>query len=90
MKNKGEPNTSNCKPGCDNRIVLALARRDADEIVGAYMNIGLQALEEEQFETFYYSMGQLLKELDNFPDIKEQYMADAQLQSLLATYKELD
>lgn len=90
LKNRGEPNTSNCKPGCDNRFVLALARRDADEIVGAYMNICLQALEEEQFDTFYYSMGQLLKELDNFPDIKEQYMADAQLQALLATYKELD
>lgn len=90
LKNRGEPNTSNCKPGCDNRIVLDIARRDADEIVGAYMNICLQALEEEQFETFYYSMGQLLKELDNFPDIKEQHMADAQLQSLLATYKELD
>lgn len=90
LKNRGDPNTSNCKPGCDNRIVLALARRDADEIVGAYMHICLQALAEEQFETFYYSMGQLLKELDNFPDIKEKYLADPPLQSLLATYKELD
>jgi integrase len=90
LKNKGEPDTSNCKPGCDNRIVLALARRDADEIVGTYIDICLQALEEEQFETFYYSMGQLLKELDNFPDIKEKYLADPQLQPMLATYKELD
>lgn len=90
MKNRGEPNTSNCKPGCDNRIVLALARRDVDEIVAAYMDICLQALEDEQFEVFYYSMGQLLKELDNFPDIKAKYLADPQLQSLLATYKELD
>lgn len=90
LKNKGEPNTSNCKPGCDNRIVLALARRDADEIVLAYMDIALQALEEEQFEVFFYSMGQLLKELDNFLDIKEKHLADPQLQSLLATYKELD
>jgi len=90
LKNRGEPNTSNCKPGCDNRIVLALARRDVDEIVGAYMDISLQALEEEQFEVFYYSMGQLLKELDNLPDIKEKYLADPQLQPLLATYKELE
>jgi hypothetical protein len=89
-KSKGEPNTSNCQAGCDNRFVLELARRDADDIVGAYMNICLQALEEEQFDTFYYSMGQLLKELDNFPDIKEKYLADPQLQPLLATYKELD
>jgi hypothetical protein len=90
LKNGGEPNTSNCKPGCDNRIVLALARRDVDEIVLAYIDITLQALEEEQFEVFYYSMGQLLSELDNFPDIKAKYLADPQLQSLLATYKELD
>lgn len=90
LKNRGEPNTSNCKPGCDNRIVLAVARRDADEIVRAYMDIALQALEEEQFEVFYYSMGQLLKELDNFPDIKEKHLADPKLQALLATYKELD
>jgi hypothetical protein len=90
LKNRGEPNTSNCKPGCDNRIVLALARRDADEIVRAYMDIALQALEEEQFEVFYYSTGQLLKELDDFSDIKEKYLADGQLQSLLVTYKELD
>lgn len=90
IKNKGEPNTNSCKPCCDNRIVLSIARRDADEIVGAYRDICFQALEEEQFETFYYSMGQLLKELDNFPDIKEKYMVDAQLQQLLTTYKELD
>jgi hypothetical protein len=35
-------------------------------------------------------MGQLLKELDNFSDIKEKYLADPQMQSLLSTYKELD
>jgi integrase len=90
MKNRGEPNTSNCQAGCDNRIVLEIARRDADEILEAYMNICLQALEEEQFDTFHYSMGQLLKELDNFSDIKEKYLADPQMQSLLSTYKELD
>ena len=90
MKNRGEPNTSNCQPECENRFVLALARRDTNEVVGAYINICLQALEEEQYETFYYSMGQLLKELDNFPDIKEKYLADPQLQPLLATYRELD
>ena len=90
LKNRSEPNTSNCQSRCDNRIVLALARRDTDEIVRTYLNICLQALEEEQFDSFYYSMVQLLKELDNFPDIKEKYLADPQLQPLLATYKELD
>lgn len=90
LKNRGDPNTSNCKSGCDNRIVLAVARRDANEIVQAYIDISVQALEEEQFEVFYYSMGQFLKELDNFPDIKEKYLADPQLAPLLATYKELD
>lgn len=90
MKNRGEPNTSNCQAGCDNRIVLELARRDAEEIVAAYMDTCLRALEDEQFEVFYYSMRQLLKELANFSDIKEKYLADSQMQSLLATYKELD
>lgn len=89
-KNKGEPDTSNCQPECGNRVVLALERRDAGEIVNAYMDVALKARDEGQFGTFYYSMERLLKELNNFPDIKEKYMADAQLQSLLATYQELD
>ncbi len=90
LKNKGEPNTSSCKPECDNRIVLAIERRDADEIVQAYIDIALEAREVEQFDVFYYAVEQLLKELDNFLDVKEKYMADAQLQSLLVTYRELD
>lgn len=90
LKNKGEPDTSNCKPECDNRIVLALERRDTDEIVQAHMGIALKAREEEQFDHFNYSMEQLLKELNKFSDIKEKYMADAQLQSLLVTHQELD
>lgn len=90
VKKRGEPNISNCKPGCDNRIVLAIGQRDADEIVRAYIDIALQALEDEQFEVFYYTMEQILKELNNFPGIKEKYLVDPQLQPLLATYRELD
>lgn len=90
LKSKGEPNTSNCKPECDNRLVLQLEQRDSEEIVQAHMDIALQARDDGQFDVFYYSMEQLLKELDNFRDVKEKYMADAQMQSLLATYRELD
>lgn len=89
-KNKGEPDTSNCKPECGNRVVLAFERRDVGEIVEAYMDVALQARDDGLFGVFYYSMESLLKELDNFPDIRAQYLADLQLQSLLATYKELD
>jgi hypothetical protein len=90
-KNKGEPDTSNCKPECGNRVVLALERRDVGEIVEAYMDVALQARDDEgQYAVFYYSMERLLEELDNFPDIKEKYLADPQLQSLLATYREVN
>ena len=81
---------SNCQPGCDNRIVLALARRDVDEVVNAYMDTASQALDDGQIEVFYYTMGQLLQELESFHDIKEKYLANQQLQSLLATYEELE
>lgn len=90
LKNRGEPNTTHCKPGCDNRIVLALERRDLDEIVLAYMETASQALEDGQIEVFYFSMRQLLQEIERFQDIKEKYLADPQLQPLLATYKEID
>ena len=90
LKNKGEPNTADCKPECENRLVLQLEQRDSEEIVQAQMDIALQARDDGQFDVFYYSMKQLLKELDNFLDVKEKYIADSQLQSLLATYKELD
>lgn len=90
LKNRGEPNMSNCQPGCDNRIVLALARRDVDEVVNAHMDTASQALDDGQIEVFYYTMGQLLQELESFQDIKEKYLANQQLQSLLATYEELE
>lgn len=90
LKNRGEPNTSHCQPGCDNRIVLALERSDLDEVVLAYMDTAAQALEDGQIAVFYYAMKQLLQEIERFQDIKEKYLADPQLQSLLAAYKEID
>ena len=89
-KNKGEPDASNCKPECSNRVVLALKRRDVGEIVESYLDVARQALDEGQYGVFFYSMQQLLEELDAFPDIKAQYMADSRVQSLLASYQELD
>lgn len=89
LKNRGEPNISNCKSGCENRIVLSLARRDMDEVVQVYIDTAKKALEEEQFEVFCYVVGQLLKEVENFPDLNNKYLASSQLQPLLAMYKEL-
>lgn len=90
LKNRGEPNTAHCQPGCDNRIVLALERRDLDEVVLAYMDTAALALEDGQIAVFYYTMKHLLQEIERFQDIKEKYLADPQLQSLLAAYKEID
>lgn len=89
-KNKGEPNTSDCKPGCDNRIVLALKRRDVGEIVESYIDVASQSLGECQHMVFYESMTRLLEELDAFPDLKLLYLADQRFQSLLTSYEEFN
>ena len=88
-KNKGEPDTSNCKLECGNRLVLSLAHRDAGEIVKRYMDVAQQACDEGLFDLLHYSMERLMEELNNFPDIREKYMADAQLQSLINIYQDL-
>lgn len=88
-RKRGEPNTSNCKPDCDNRIVLAIQRRDAREVLGAYLDVARQARDEEQYLVFYESMQRFIEELDTFPDIRAQYVADPDVDSLLSTYRTL-
>ena len=89
-KNRGEPDTANCKPQCDHRIVLALERRNVGEVVESYIDVASQARDEEQHMVFYESMSRLIEEIDAFPDIKSQYLEDPRIQSLLTSYKELN
>ncbi|WP_417282882.1 hypothetical protein [Comamonas sp.] len=89
-KNRGEPNTANCKPGCSNRIVLALERSNVGEVVESYIDVASQARDEGQHMVFYESMLRLLEEINTFPDLKSQYLADQRIQLLLVSYEELN
>lgn len=80
---------SNCKPDCDNRIVLALVRRDAMEVAESYLDVARQARDDEQYLVFYAEMQRFSEQMDTFPDIKAQYLADPEVQSLLALCEEL-
>lgn len=88
-KNRGEPNTGNCKPGCDNRIVLAMERRDVAEVAQAYIDTAYAARESEDYSVFDYSMQRLQGELDAFPDLAAQFANDTRLQSLWETLNEI-
>lgn len=88
-KNKGEPNTSNCKAECENRLVLALERRNSGEVVECYIDVATQARADEQYMVFYESMQRLLEQLNVFPDLKSFYLKDLRFQSLLTSFQEL-
>lgn len=80
---------SSCKPDCDNRIVLALKRRDAIEVAESYLDIARQARDDEQYLVFYAEMQRFREQLDTFPEIKAQYLSNPEVQSLLALAEEL-
>lgn len=80
---------SNCKPDCDNRIVLALKRRDAMEVAESYLDVARQARNDEQYLVFYAEIQRFREQLDTFPDIKAQYAANSEVQSLLSLCDEL-
>lgn len=82
-RSKGEPNTSNCKPECDNRIVLMRHRRDIEAITEQYLDIAHQAKEEGQMLVLAHTMDNLRQELEAFPDLKEKALANPEVQSLL-------
>ncbi len=88
-RSKGEPNTSNCKPECDNRIVLMRRRRDIEAMIEQYLDIARQAMEDGQVLVLAHTMDNLREELDAFPDLKEKYLADPAVQSLLAYCEEV-
>jgi hypothetical protein len=88
-RNRGEPDTSNCKPECGNRIVLALERRDVGEVVESYLDVARRARLDEQYMVLYEAMQRFAEELDAFPEIKAQYLADPDVKSLLTACQEL-
>lgn len=88
-RNKGEPNTSNCKPECDNRIVLMRHRRDVEAITEQYLDIAHQAMEDGQVLVLAHTMDNLREELEAFPDLKEKFLADPEVQSLLKYCEEV-
>lgn len=84
----GEPDTSNCKPECGNRMVLAIERRDIDEIAQSYLDIATEAHEQGQILILYEVMQRFIEEVDAFPDIKAKYFSDPKVQSLLSIFNE--
>lgn len=83
-RSKGEPNTSNCKPECDSRIVLMRHRRDSKQAIEQYLDIARQARDDGQLLVLVGVMDNLREELENFSDLKERYLARHEVQSLLA------
>lgn len=88
-RNKGEPNTSNCKPECDNRIVLMRHRRDIEAMAEQYLDIAYQAKKDGQVLVLAHTMDNLREELEAFPDLKEKFLTDPAVQSLLKYCEEV-
>lgn len=88
-RNRGEPDVSNCKTECCNRLVLARERRDVEEIVDYYLDIARQANEDDQVMVLGHSMQCLQEELAAFPDLMAHYLSDPEVQDLLAHCEEV-
>lgn len=89
QQKRSEPNTSNCKLECDNRIVLVRKRRDTEAVITQYLDIAQQAREDGQALVLVHAMDNLREELEAFPDIKERYLADHVVQSLFKYCEEI-
>jgi hypothetical protein len=87
-RSKGEPNTANCQPECGNRIVLMRQRRDTELIIEQYLDIARSAREDGQMLVLAGVMDNLREELESFPDLEVKYLADPEVQSLLALCEE--
>ncbi len=87
-RSKGEPNTANCQPQCDNRIVFARRRRDVEQSIDQYLNIARQAHDDGQLLVLAATLDNARDEWGNFPDLAEKYEADPEVQALLALCEE--
>ena len=87
-RNRGEPDTSNCKQECSNRLVLARERRNIEEIAESYLDVARQAKEGEQFLVLFEAMQRFSEELEAFADLKAHYLSDPEVLSLLSSCEE--
>lgn len=83
-RSKGEPNTANCQPECVNRIVFARRRRDVEQNIECYLKSARDARADNTLLVLASILENMRKELEDFPDLKEQYLSDPEVQSLFA------
>lgn len=89
-RSKGEPNTANCQPQCDNRIVLVRRRRDVEKSIEQYLDIARQARDDGQLLVLAATLDNARDEWVNFPDLATKYQADPEVQALLALCEETE
>ncbi|MCL4722925.1 MAG: hypothetical protein KJZ90_01495 [Rhodocyclaceae bacterium] len=89
-RSKGEPNTANCQPQCDNRIVFARKRRDVELSIEQYLDIARQARDDGQLLVLASVMDNVQDEWASFADLEQRYRADTEIQALLALCEEPD
>jgi hypothetical protein len=87
-RSKGEPNTANCQPQCDNRIVFARRRRDVEQSIEQYLDIARQARDDGQLLVLAATLGNAQDEWVNFPDLAAKYQVDPEVQAMLALCEE--
>lgn len=87
-RSKGEPNTSNCQPQCDNRIVFARRRRDVEQSVEQYLDIARQARDDGQLLVLAATLANAQEEWVSFSDLEAKYEADPEVRALFALCEE--
>ncbi len=87
-RSKGEPDTANRQPQCDNRIVFARKRRDVELGIEQYLDIARQARDDGQLLVLASVMDNVQDEWVNFADLEKQYRADPDVKALLALCEE--
>lgn len=85
---KGEPNTANCQPHCDNRIVFARKRRDVELSIEQYLDIARQARDDNQLLVLASAIDNAKNEWANYADLEQKYLSDPDIQTLLALCEE--
>lgn len=82
-RSKGEPNTANCQPQCENRVVFARKRRDVEQCIEQYLDIARLARDDGQLLVLASAMDNVKDEWANFADLEQRYRADPEIQALL-------
>lgn len=87
-RSKGEPNTANCQPECDNRIVFARKRRDVELTIEQYLDIARKARDDGQLLVLASVMHNMQQAWVDFADLEKQYREKSEVQALLALCEE--